>query len=71
MQGGDQLKVFDTDFGKIGILICYDSEFPELARLLSEEDMQILFVPFGQILKQAICVSNIAPKRVPSKMNVM
>ncbi|MCB1657055.1 MAG: carbon-nitrogen hydrolase family protein, partial [Pseudomonadales bacterium] len=46
MQGGDQLKVFDTDFGKIGILICYDSEFPELARLLSEEDMQILFVPF-------------------------
>jgi predicted amidohydrolase len=46
MQGGDKLSVFDTDFGKIGILICYDSEFPELARLLSEQDMQILFVPF-------------------------
>jgi predicted amidohydrolase len=46
MQGGDELKVFDTDFGKIGILICYDSEFPELARLQSEQDMQILFVPF-------------------------
>ena len=46
MQGGNELKVFDTDFGKIGILICYDVEFPELARLQSEEDMQILLVPF-------------------------
>lgn len=46
MQGGDEIKVFDTDFGKIGILICYDVEFPELARLQSEEDMNILFVPF-------------------------
>ncbi|MEZ5573522.1 MAG: bifunctional GNAT family N-acetyltransferase/carbon-nitrogen hydrolase family protein [Halioglobus sp.] len=46
MQGGNALKVFDTDFGKIGILICYDVEFPELARLQSEQDMQILLVPF-------------------------
>lgn len=46
MQGGDGLKVFDTDFGKIGVLICYDVEFPELARLQSELGMQILFVPF-------------------------
>ncbi len=46
MQGGDKLKVFDTDFGKIGVLICYDVEFPELARLQSEQDMEILFVPF-------------------------
>ena len=46
MQGGESLKVFDTDFGKIGVLICYDVEFPELARLLAEQDMQILFVPF-------------------------
>lgn len=46
MEGGDQLRIFDTDFGRIGILICYDVEFPELARLLSEKEMQILFVPF-------------------------
>jgi len=46
MHGGDKLNVFDTDFGRIGILICYDIEFPELARLLSEQEIQILFVPF-------------------------
>lgn len=45
IRGGDSLKVFDTDAGKIGVLICYDVEFPELARLLSDEGMQILFVP--------------------------
>lgn len=46
MVGGDYIRCFDTDAGKIGILICYDVEFPELARLLSDEGMQILFVPF-------------------------
>jgi len=46
MQGGSELKSFDTDCGKIGILICYDSEFPELSRLLADEGMDILFVPF-------------------------
>lgn len=46
MQGGTRLKLFDTDFGRIGILICYDVEFPELARLLSDQEMQILLVPF-------------------------
>lgn len=46
MQGGHQLQTFDTDSGKIGVLICYDSEFPELSRLLADEGMDILFVPF-------------------------
>ncbi len=46
MKGGNKLAAFETDFGKIGILICYDVEFPELARLLSEEEIQILCVPF-------------------------
>jgi len=46
LQGGNQIKAFDTDCGKIGVLICYDSEFPELGRLLAEDGMNILFVPF-------------------------
>lgn len=44
--GGHDLKVFDTDIGKIGILICYDVEFPELARMQAEKGLKILFVPF-------------------------
>lgn len=44
--GGNTLKVYETDAGKIGVLICYDVEFPELGRLLAEQGMQILFVPF-------------------------
>ncbi|MDT7828626.1 bifunctional GNAT family N-acetyltransferase/carbon-nitrogen hydrolase family protein [Pricia sp. S334] len=46
MQGGSGLRTFDTDCGKIGMLICYDVEFPELSRLLADEGMDILFVPF-------------------------
>ena len=46
LSGGDSIKTFETDAGKIGILICYDVEFPELPRLLADEGMQILFVPF-------------------------
>ncbi|MFH1913616.1 MAG: bifunctional GNAT family N-acetyltransferase/carbon-nitrogen hydrolase family protein [Pseudomonadota bacterium] len=44
--GGHELKVFDTDVGKVGILICYDVEFPELARLQTLRGMKLLLVPF-------------------------
>lgn len=46
MAGGNEVKVFDTDCGKVGLLICYDVEFPELGRILADQGMQILFVPF-------------------------
>lgn len=46
LEGGSELKVIDTDCGKIGVLICYDVEFPELSRLLADSGMNILFVPF-------------------------
>ncbi len=41
--GGNALQVFDTAIGKIGILICYDSEFPLLGRALA--DCDIIAVP--------------------------
>ncbi len=44
--GGHDLKVFDTDVGKVGILICYDVEFPELARLQALKGMKMLLVPY-------------------------
>lgn len=46
MRGGSELHTFATDCGRIGILICYDVEFPELGRLLADQGMDILFVPF-------------------------
>lgn len=46
MRGGNAISVFETDAGKVGILICYDVEFPELSRILAEQGMEILFVPF-------------------------
>jgi predicted amidohydrolase len=44
---GDRLRVFDTDRGRVAILICYDVEFPELARIARSEGADILFVPFN------------------------
>jgi len=46
LRGGNKLEVFDTDCGKVGVLICYDVEFPELPRILAQQGMNILFVPF-------------------------
>ncbi|MCP5507288.1 MAG: carbon-nitrogen hydrolase family protein [Chlamydiales bacterium] len=44
--GGDRLEPIDTDCGTIGVLICYDSEFPELACHLVDQGADLLFVPF-------------------------
>lgn len=46
LTGGKMVQTFDTDCAKIGVLICYDVEFPELSRLMADQGMQILFVPF-------------------------
>ena len=42
---GDQYPVFQTPFGKVGIMICYDRQLPEPARILSIKGAQVLFVP--------------------------
>jgi len=39
------LRVFETDFGKLAIAICYDVEFPEIARAAASEGAHILVVP--------------------------
>ncbi|MEX0773985.1 MAG: carbon-nitrogen hydrolase family protein [Balneolales bacterium] len=46
VQPGSKPKVFDTDRGKIAINICYDVEFPELARFAVDNGAQIIFVPY-------------------------
>jgi len=46
IKGGEEINAINTDCGPIGVLICYDSEFPELARRLVDQGARILFVPF-------------------------
>ena len=42
---GKDVTVFDTEFGKMGLCICFDMRFPELARLHAMEGAQVIFVP--------------------------
>lgn len=68
VEGGDQQEVFDTDRGKIAISICYDTEFPEQARIAKARGAQLLFVPYNTDLRsghvrvracaQARCIEN-------------
>lgn len=45
IEPGDALKVFDTAFGRVGIDICYDIEFPLYARAQVEAGARVLLVP--------------------------
>lgn len=42
---GNALQVFDTPFARLGVVICYDSEFPLLARALVEAGAEVLLAP--------------------------
>ncbi|MDW7668217.1 MAG: carbon-nitrogen hydrolase family protein [Bacillota bacterium] len=42
---GKDLTVVDTEFGKIGLMICYDIRFPEWSRLMSLKGAQVIIVP--------------------------
>lgn len=53
IKGGEEIRAIDTDCGPIGVLVCYDAEFPELARRLADEGARILFVPFCTDSRQA------------------
>ncbi|MDX2158811.1 MAG: carbon-nitrogen hydrolase family protein [Hyphomicrobiaceae bacterium] len=46
IEGGDGALPIDTDCGRIGVLVCYDAEFPEPVRHLVDQGAMILFVPF-------------------------
>jgi predicted amidohydrolase/GNAT superfamily N-acetyltransferase len=53
IEGGHTLEVFDTPKARVGILICYDSEFPEAARYLADAGAEVIFVPFCTDDRQA------------------
>lgn len=45
MRGGTEVRVFDTDFGPVGIDICYDVEFPVVARRQAEAGARVIVAP--------------------------
>ena len=68
VQPGDALRTFETDRGRIAILIGYDIEFPELGRIAFDQGAQILFAPINtderhdylrvRLCAQARCIEN-------------
>lgn len=68
MTRGEKLRVFETPKGRVAILVCYDLEFPELARVACEAGAEIIFTPFAtderrgylrvRYCGQARCVEN-------------
>lgn len=42
---GSELKVFETPYGKVGVLVCYEVRFPEMARKLVKEGAELLVIP--------------------------
>ncbi len=68
VEGGDSFDVFETDCGKIALLVCYDIEFPELCRVAVDRGARVLFVPYNttdryghlrvQTCARARCIEN-------------
>ena len=68
VEPGKHIEVFDTDRGRIALVICYDIEFPELTHIAVAKGANLLFVPFNTDLRsgyfrvrycaQARCVEN-------------
>ena len=52
IKGGDSIHAIPTDCGPIGVLVCYDVEFPELARRLADEGAKLIFTPFSTDTRQ-------------------
>ena len=55
MSRGHGFYVFHTAYGRVAILVCYDVEFPEAARVLAEAGAQIIFVPSCTDERQGFC----------------
>ncbi len=58
---GNEYPVFDTEFGKVGIIICWDLQFPEPARAMAAKGAELIFLPIwggNEILAKARAIEN-------------
>jgi len=51
---GSDTPVFDTDFGRVGLMICWDSSYPEVARALAARGAEVLFLPIWGGVEQLV-----------------
>jgi predicted amidohydrolase len=58
---GSETPVFDTDFGRVGLMICWDSSYPEVARALAARGAEVVLMPIWggvETLVQARAIEN-------------
>jgi predicted amidohydrolase len=58
---GDEYPVFETDFGKVGLIICWDVQFPEPSRAMARKGAEILLLPIwggNETLAKARAIEN-------------
>jgi predicted amidohydrolase len=58
---GNEYPVFDTDFGRVGMMICWDLHFPEVARELAAKGAEVIFIPIwggNEVLARARAIEN-------------
>ncbi len=58
---GDSYPVFGTDFGKVGLMICWDLQFPEPARALALQGAEVILLPIwggSDVLARARAIEN-------------
>ena len=58
---GDTYPVFETDFGKVGLIICWDLQFPEPARAMALKGAEVLLLPIwggSEVLARARAIEN-------------
>ncbi len=58
---GNEYPVFDTDFGRIGLMVCWDVQFPEPARALAAQGAELILLPIwggNETLARARAIEN-------------
>lgn len=58
---GDEYPVFETDFGKVGLIVCWDVQFPEPARAMARKGAELLLLPIwggNETLAKARAIEN-------------
>ncbi|MEA2736315.1 MAG: hypothetical protein QOE14_2766, partial [Humisphaera sp.] len=66
---GNEYPVFDTDFGKVGMMICWDVAYPEIARELTARGAEIILMPIwggNETLCRARAIENQVPLVISS-----